>query len=63
MYFVVSIDNLKLLKHDTFCKNISFFIICSKYENRDDKIHKEEESIETIKALDLITLKIWLKKT
>ena len=42
--FGVSIENLKTLKYHTFSKNISSFI-CSKYENENEKIFQEEESI------------------
>ena len=44
-----------------------FSIICSKCKNEDEKLFKEEESIEILKILDLIekiiALKIWQKKT
>ena len=44
-------------------KTLVLLIICSKCKNEDEKIYQEEESIEILKILGLITLKIWLKKT
>ena len=44
-------------------KTLVLLIICSKCKNEDEKIYQEEESIEILKTVDLITLKIWLKKT
>ena len=44
-------------------KTLVLMIICSKCKNEDEKIYQEEESIEILKTVDLITLKIWLKKT
>ena len=44
-------------------KTYVLLIICSKCKNEDEKIYQEEESIEILKILGLITLKIWLKKT
>ena len=55
--FVVSIENLKILKHHTSYlleKTLALSIICSKCRNEDDKIFKEEESIEILKVLGLI---------
>ena len=37
-------------------------ILCNKCGSEEDKILKEQESIETLKILGLITLKIWVKK-
>ena len=53
---MVSIENLKNLKHNTSWKRktLVLSIICSKYKNEDEKIFKEEESIEILKILDLI---------
>ena len=51
---MVSAENLKNLKYDTsYKKHQFFFIICSKCKNEDEKIFKEEESIETLKILGL----------
>ena len=61
--FVVSVENLKILKCDAFSKNISFFIIYNQYENRDEKMFKEEESIETLKVLALFCLFNYFKNT
>ena len=44
-------------------KTLVLSIICSKYQNEEEKIFKEEESIKILKILVIITLKIWLKKT
>ena len=37
-----------------FAKTLVLSIICSKCENEDEKIFKEEESIEILKVLSLI---------
>ena len=37
-----------------FEKTLDFSIICSKYRIKDEKIFKEEESIEILKILGLI---------
>ena len=48
---MVSIENFKILKcHSSSGKAI----ICSKYENGDDKVFKEKESIQILKILGLI---------
>ena len=48
---MVSIENLKILKcHSSSGKAI----ICSKYENGDDKVFKEKESIQKLKIIGLI---------
>ena len=52
MLFVESIENLKNLK--TLRKNISSFTICSKCKVEDEKMFKEEESIDILKILGLI---------
>ena len=58
--FVVSIENLRILRYQTFPKKILVHsIICSEYDNEDEKIFKEE----SIKILKIIGLKEWLKKT
>ena len=49
MLFAVSIENLKDLKYHTSYKKI-----CSKCENEDEELFKEEESVEILHILDLI---------
>ena len=52
---MVSIENLKILKHHTFSKKtLVLFIICSECKNEDEKLFKEEESIEILEILGLI---------
>ena len=51
--FVASIENFKNLKYHTFGKTLILFIIWSKCENEDEKIFKEEESIEMLKIVRL----------
>ena len=52
---MVSIENLKSLKCHTFSKKtLVLSIICSKSKNEDEKIFKEEESIEILKILGLV---------
>ena len=53
MLFVASVENLKILNMIYFQKNISlvFSIICSRCENEDEKIFKEEESFEITNTL------------
>ena len=52
---MVSIQNLKILRYQTFPKKHFFFsIICSKSKNEDEKIFEEEESIEILKLLGLV---------
>ena len=47
--------NLKTLKYRTFSKKtLVLSIICSKCENDNEKIFKEEEPIEILKILGLI---------
>ena len=51
----VSIENLKILKYHTFWKkSLVLSIIVSKCEAKDEKIFKEEESIEVLKIFGLI---------
>ena len=45
MLFVVSIENLKILKYHT----LFLSIICSKCKNEDQKIFKDKESIKILK--------------
>ena len=67
--FAVIIKNQKTLKYLTiFEKTLVLSIICSKCENDNEKIFKEEEPIEILKIIGLIKyiyllLKIWLRKT
>ena len=59
---MVSIENFKNLKYHTLQKkNLVLSVVCSNCNKEDEKIFKEEESIELLKILDLITDK-WLKK-
>ena len=52
---MISIGNLKILKHHIFWKKtLVLAIICSKYKNEDKKLFKEEESIEVLTILGLI---------
>ena len=54
MLFLASIGNLKNLEYHTPKKKpIVLSIICCKFENEDEKISKEEESIKTLKFLGL----------
>ena len=48
----MSIENVKILISIENVARLS--IICSNYGNEDEKISKEEESIETLKILGLI---------
>ena len=51
---MTSIENIKILKYHTFSKKILVFsIICSKWENEEEKMFKEEESIEILKIYGL----------
>ena len=55
MLFIVSIENLKNLKdHTTQKKTLILSIICSKCKSEDQKIFKEEESIEILENLGFI---------
>ena len=53
---MLSIENLKIPKYRKFCKKkkIVLFIIWSNCKNKDEKIFKEEESIEKLKILGFI---------
>ena len=52
--FVVSLEDLKILTTSYILeKTIALSIICSKCEIEDEKIFKEEESIEILKILGL----------
>ena len=52
---VVSIENLKSLKHHIFWKKtLVLSIIFSKCKNEDEKIFKEEEPIKILKIFGLI---------
>ena len=46
--------NLKILKYHTLLKKTVLFIIYSKFENENEKIFKEVESIVILKAISLI---------
>ena len=53
--FVASIENLIILKYHTFLKKtLVISIICSKCENEDGKIFKEERLTEISKIFGLI---------
>ena len=54
MLFVTSIENLKYIKYRTSCKTLVLSIICGKYINEDEKVFKEEKSIEILKILGVI---------
>ena len=52
---MVSIENLKNLKILYLLeKALVLFTVCSNSKNEDEKIFKEEDSIEVLKILDLI---------
>ena len=54
LFFLVTIENLKILKYHTFSKKtLVLSIISSKCKNEDEKIFKENESIEVLKILGL----------
>ena len=38
-----------------FCKALVISTVCSKFENEDEKIFKEEESVEILKIIGLFT--------
>ena len=68
MLFVVSIENLKILKYHTFPKKHQFFLLFTvSAKMKMKKIFKEEESVEILKFFGLLKIynyvKIWLKKT
>ena len=58
---MVSIKNFKNLKYHTFPKKIVFPIICSKCKYGDEKIFKEEESIEKLNVFGLLKLYYYFK--
>ena len=50
--FAVSIENLKNLKYPTsFEEKLVLYIIYSKCKNEDEKLSREEESIDILKIL------------
>ena len=51
---VRSIENLKTFRYHTLSKSIIFFYY--KFQNKDEKIFKEKESIELLKILSLIEI-------
>ena len=53
--FVINIENLKTLKYHIFLKTLDLFTVCCKCGHECKKICKEEESMEILKILDLIT--------
>ena len=53
--FTINIENIKKLKYQCFKKTLSFSIVFSKCGHEYEKIFKEEESIEILKILGLIT--------
>ena len=55
MLFMVNIKDFKTLKyHNILQRTLVLSIICSKCSNKDEKIFKEEQSIEILKILGLI---------
>ena len=54
MLFAVSIENLKNLISYFLRKTLALYIVCKKCKNKDEKIFKEEESIEILKIFGLI---------
>ena len=55
-HYALSIENLKNQKYHISQekKTLFLFTICSKCKNQDEKLFKEEESIEILKVLGLI---------
>ena len=54
MLFVVNIENLKALGYHTLSKKtLVISITCSKCKNGDEKVFKEDESIEILKIFGL----------
>ena len=54
VFFLVTIENLKILKYHTLSKKtLVLSIINRKCKNEDEKIFKENESIEILKILGL----------
>ena len=59
---MVSIENLKKPKISYLLeKTLVFPIICSKCKNEDEKLFKEEESIEILKILGLLKIYNYFK--
>ena len=54
MKFVRSCKFLQMIMTGRFFEKTVFSIICNKCKNEDEKIFKEEESIEILKILGLI---------
>ena len=54
VFFSVSIENFRNLISYLLEKTLLFSIICSKSNNKDAKLFKEQESIEILKILGLI---------
>ena len=54
MFFAASIEHLKNLKYHTSYKNINSFYCLMKCNNDDEKVFKEEESIEIYKIFGFI---------
>ena len=54
MLFVISIWNLETLKYHVFKKALALSIICSDCDIEEEKIFKEEKSMEISKILCLI---------
>ena len=52
--FAKSINNLKSIRYIFFDKILLYYIICNNCGSEDEKIFKEEESIEILKILGLI---------
>ena len=50
---MLSIESLNILKYRIYSKKTVLFIICSTYENKYEKISKEEESMEILKSFGL----------
>ena len=51
---MVSKENLKNLKYHTSLKTLALSITCSKCKNEDEKLFKQEESIEILKIFSLV---------
>ena len=57
MLFVVSKENLKILKyHNIFEKALGLSVVCSKCGNENKKIFNEEESVKIFKGVRKIEL-------
>ena len=53
--FAINIENLKTLKYHTFKKTSGLYVVCSKCGDGYKKMFKEEESIEILNFLGLVT--------